>query len=96
VRFIKKLDKKEKEHLNDLLRNSQNFKIRQRAHAILLSAKKIKIDELSEIFEVDRDTVSEWLNRWEEKGLEGLKDANRPGRPAHKDKSSDLKYALID
>jgi transposase len=30
---------------------------------------------------VDRDTVSEWLNRWEVKGMSGLIDAQRSGRP---------------
>ncbi len=81
MKFVKKLDNKTKAILTDLMRSSPSFKVRKRAHAILLSAKGYKIEELSTIFEVDRDTISEWLNRWDTKGVEGLNDAPRSGRP---------------
>lgn len=81
MKFIKKLDKQSKATLKDLMKNSSSFKVRKRAHAILLSNKQFKIDELANIFDADRDTISEWLKRWEDKGAAGLKDAPRSGRP---------------
>ena len=81
MKFVAKLNGREKISLYELMRTSNSFKVRQRAHAILLSAKKIRIDLLSDIFEVDRDTVSEWLRRWNSKGILGLADAPRSGRP---------------
>ena len=84
MKFVKNLTTQEKGSLYELMRKSLNFKVRQRAHAILLSAKKHKIEQLSDIFDVDRDTVSEWLNRWEVKGVNGLMDAQRSGRPRKK------------
>lgn len=81
MKFIEKIDRNSKLHLQELIRTSPNHKVRQRAHAILLSAKRHKIDLLADIFEVDRDTISEWLKRWENSGVEGLKDAPRSGRP---------------
>jgi|JFJP01.1.fsa_nt_gi transposase len=81
MKYVTKLNGREKISLYELMRTSNSFKVRQRAHAILLSAKKIRIDLLSDIFEVDRDTVSEWLRRWSEKGIQGLADAPRSGRP---------------
>ncbi len=81
MRFIPPLNLREQNALNEVMKSSTNFKERQRAHAILLSTKKYRIEDLSDIFEVDRDTVSEWLTRWEEHGINGLKDAPRSGRP---------------
>jgi len=55
--------------------------VRQRAHAILLSAKGYCIDQLVDIFFVDRDTITRWLDRWQEDHFDGLEDAPRSGRP---------------
>ncbi len=81
MKFIKSIDSETKEKLFEMMRTSPSYKVRKRAHAILLSAKRYKIDQLANIFDVDRDTVSEWLRRWDEFGLEGLNDAARSGRP---------------
>jgi len=82
MKFVNDLDSNSKIRLFDLMRSSKSYKVRKRAHAILLSAKKYKIDQLANIFDVDRDTVSEWLRRWEELGIEGLNDSARSGRPS--------------
>jgi len=71
----------EREALTSLMEKSESHKIRKRAHAIILSSKMYKIDQLAGIFDVDRDTVSDWINRWENHGLDGLNDAPRSGRP---------------
>jgi transposase len=65
---------------------------RQRAHAILLSAKGYCLDELADIFEADRDTISGWLDDWHEQGIAGLCDAPKPGRPR---KLNDRAHSLI-
>ena len=54
--------------------------MRSRAHAILLSSEGFTIEELMEIFKVERDTISRWLNNWEQCGFEGLHDKARSGR----------------
>lgn len=81
MKFVKKLKKQEEKQLKEILKTSSDHKKRQRAHAILLSARKHKIDMIAQIFDVDRDTVSEWINRWETIGIVGLSDAPRSGRP---------------
>jgi transposase len=52
-----------------------------RAQAILLSEKGFAINQLADIFEVDRDTVSLWLDWWAEYEFDGLADDPRSGRP---------------
>jgi transposase len=52
-----------------------------RAHSILLSARGYAIEEIADIYKVHRDTVSSWLDRWEQSGFDGLPDKSRSGRP---------------
>lgn len=91
MKFVENLDANNIKSLDELLKTSKNYKVRQRAHAILLSGKKMSIATIADIFEVDRDTVSDWIKRWEQKGITGLKDSSRPGRPKKKKKTTKKK-----
>lgn len=82
MKFITTLSNDEIDSLESICKTSPIFRIRQRAHAILLSYKKFPMKSLAEIFDVDRDTVSAWLKSWELEGLEGLSDKPRSGRPS--------------
>ncbi len=81
MRFITPVDKATEKYLTDILKRGKKFRLRMRAHAILLSSKKYSIDAIADIYDVHRDTVSRWINNWEEKGIEGLEDRPKPGRP---------------
>jgi len=81
MKYVKNLEEKTKEALLEIMKTHSNHKVRIRAHAIILSAKQYKIDQLAAIFEVDRDTISDWLRKWEKNGIEGLFDSLRTGRP---------------
>jgi transposase len=52
-----------------------------RAHAILLSERRYSIDQIADIYQVDRDRVSLWLDWWEHCQFGGLDDDPRSGRP---------------
>jgi len=52
----------------------------RRIHAIELSSQGYTIEEISEIYEVDRDTVSKWIDKWETDGIEGLLDRPKQNR----------------
>jgi transposase len=47
----------------------------------LLSARRYSINQIADIFSVDRETVTAWLERWEETETDGLDDEPRAGRP---------------
>jgi transposase len=80
-KFISPLDEDLLNDLNDLVKNSQKARVRQRAQAIILSSKQLSIDEIAEICGVVRNTVSAWIDNWEQLGLDGLHDKDRPGGP---------------
>lgn len=52
-----------------------------RAHAILLSARRYSINQIADIFAVDRESVTAWLVRWEESATDRLDDDPKSGRP---------------
>jgi predicted transcriptional regulator len=74
VKFVYPLNEEQTNELKALVKNSEKHRTRQRAHAILLSSDGFSVDDIAKIFWVDRDTVSGWIDKWEQFGLEGLKD----------------------
>jgi len=80
MKHIAFLSESDREALEQTHLNGKTSRQRQRAHAVLLSASGYRLDQLADIVSVDRDTVSGWLNLWQDKGLAGLADAPKPGR----------------
>lgn len=81
MRFMDKISSTQLKKLKALRHSGGTYRERERAHAIILSHKGYSINQLADIFEVDRDSISSWFNRWEESGIEGLSDNHRSGRP---------------
>ena len=91
MRFVAPLDPQTKTQLHNLMKNHPVGQVRHRAHAILLSDQGFQIKELAEIFFVDRETITNWLNRFRDEGLEGLENKPRPGRPRSIDAADETK-----
>lgn len=81
MRYIE-LTTTEQKDLKAIADTSTDRRERNRAHALLLSAKGYYIEQLSDIFFVDRDTVARWLDRWQQSKMSSLKDGPRSGRPS--------------
>lgn len=81
MKQVKPLTKEEEKTLLDASRHAPESRFRQRAHAVYLSGKGYRVNQLADIFSVDRDTVSGWLTAWEKQGLMGLRDDAHLGRP---------------
>jgi transposase len=52
-----------------------------RLHGLLLLTGGQTCQEIADLFGEDRRTVQRWVRRFEEHGLEGMRDGERPGRP---------------
>jgi transposase len=74
MRYVRQITQDQVEYLRDVSRRSRNYRERERAKAILLSYKGYNVTVLSDIFEVSRGTITNWLDAWEARGLGGLKD----------------------
>jgi transposase len=97
-RYICPLSESNLNALQDIYRNHPDFSYRQRAQAILLSHKGYNLKQLQDIFDVDRDTLSQWFNRFELSGMEGLQNLPRSGRPTiyTQDEIQQLKILIDD
>jgi transposase len=81
TKFVQPLREAEREQLKEVMKSQAPQRTRMRAHAILLSERRYSIDQIADIYQVDRDRVSEWLDWWEEDQFAGLDDDPRSGRP---------------
>jgi transposase len=81
TKFVKPLTPEQCDQLHEVMKSAAPHRTRTRAHAILLSHRHYPIDQIADIFQVDRDRVSQWLDWWEEDLFDGLDDDPRSGRP---------------
>jgi transposase len=88
------LNEEQREELDTLYRRTRDARLRTRAQMVLLSAEKDLIaQEISEIVRESDQTVRTWLKRYMAEGIEGLRDAPRPGTP--KKVTAEYKEKLI-
>lgn len=81
MKRIQPLSEAECETLRAAWKEGPNGRVRQRVQAVYLAHRGYGRTALSALFEVSVDTISAWLDGWEEAGLRGLYDEARSGRP---------------
>lgn len=86
MRYIH-LTTQQSEQLTQLYKTSVDHRERQRAHALLLSQRNYTVPELADLFEVHRDTITDWMDRCQHWLAEAhkpllLQDQARSGRPS--------------
>ena len=75
------LTEKQLAELEELYHKTEKPRYRTRAQIVLLSAEQnFKAEEIAQIVRKSHVTVLRWLKRYMAEGVEGLKDAPRPGR----------------
>jgi transposase len=76
------LGKEPIKELHTLYRSTKDVRVRTRAQMILLAAEQgMYAPAVAKIVRESDQTVRNWLMRYEAEGIEGLKDAPRPGSP---------------
>jgi transposase len=85
TKFVSALGPAQVRSLEELAEGDPVRRIRMRAHGILLSARGSSVDEIARIYQVHRDTVSSWLDRFAQLGVDGLRDKPRSGSPSKLD-----------
>lgn len=81
TKFVTTLSEEEENKLVENHQRHENFRISNRSHAVLLSAQGFGIDVIAQICRADRDTISVWIDNWEEFKFSSLEDKERTGRP---------------
>lgn len=94
--FISDLSESQRQELRELMKTAPEH-VRKRAHAILLSSRGYSVDQIADIYEVDRDTVSSWLARWKDGGSDDLNDQSGRGRkPILNDKEQKQAIKIVE
>jgi transposase len=88
MKFVNSLSEKQIQELRLTHRNAPTHRERQRAHVLLLSAKGYTLNQLADIFDLDRDTLSVWLDVFAQGGVAALADAPKSGRPRKLDEAT--------
>lgn len=81
MKYVGELTEAESVTLEFAYKNHLSSRVRSRAHIIILSSKGYPLQEIADICEMTRQTVSAVIDRWEASGLIGLYDRPRPGKP---------------
>jgi transposase len=79
-RFVK-LTKEERIWLEQGRKTGKKATFRQRCHYILLSDQGKSVSEIADIYQVVRQSVTNWYNRFESVGISGLHTMKGTGRP---------------
>jgi transposase len=97
TKFVKPLTTEQREQLRAIMKSAAPQRTRMRAHAVLLSERRYALEQIADIYQVDRDRVSQWLEWWEAEHMAGLDDGPRSGRPPklmESERQEALKIAL--
>lgn len=71
--------------LQDEIRRNAEARYDHRLHGVLLVAQGMNCCKVAELFGDAPRTVEYWVRRFEQKGLAGLQEGERPGRPSRLD-----------
>jgi transposase len=80
---MNKLAEVDAEELQAALATAQTAKATKRLMVALVYADGVRVETLSERYDIPRATVYSWLDRFEQQSIsEAVKDESRPGRPS--------------
>lgn len=71
--------------------HAPHARTRRRAQAVLSQHRGLSLQQLAAAYAVGRDTVREWLTRFEQGGVAGLAEGERSGRPPKLDAAAKKK-----
>ncbi|MGI9276649.1 MAG: helix-turn-helix domain-containing protein [Endozoicomonas sp.] len=71
-----------KETLREAIRHGPYPYLRERAQAVLLSSRGYSMQQMARMLEVQYQTVSRWIDEWDDYGLRGLYKGHNGGRSA--------------
>jgi transposase len=80
MKYVAPLRDDEIQTLHDMHRYHPSRRARMRAHSLLLSHQGYSIPHIAHVYQVDRRSVSTWIDRWQIMGLVGLCDKPGSGR----------------
>lgn len=86
------LNSQQRAELQNGYRNGNSHAFRKRCHLVLLKTEKRTSKEVGYIVGLHQVSVNQWLNRYEQQGINGLKTKPGRGRKAILDPEKDIEH----
>ncbi len=80
-KFVRALTSSENDELRSIYKHHGSCSVRRRAQALLLSHRGFDVNTISTILDVHRNTVSRWIDQWNERQVDGILTCEGQGRP---------------
>jgi hypothetical protein len=80
VKYVTPLNETESQTLYEMHRYHPSRRARMRAHRLLLRHQAVSMPHMARIDQVDRRSVSTWIDRWQPRGFVGFYDQPGAGR----------------
>ena len=77
--------------IRSLYRTEKNAKLAQRIQGVYLASKGLTCPEIMAITASARRTIQQWVHKYNEQGIVGLKDKPRPGTPTKLPRNKEIK-----
>ena len=78
---VRRLNRRERLNLMEAAKYGDDARIVNRTRAVLLSEQGKRLSEISDLLDMAETCVATWIRRYEAKGIDGLYDRPRSGRP---------------
>ena len=88
-------EKDEIKHIEKLIKKERDPQVRDRLRGVLLLKKGYTQGKVAEIMDVTTRTVYNWKNRYNQEGVEGLRNKPIPGRKTTLDESDMEKLRML-
>ena len=96
-KFVSTLSSEEAITLQEAFTKHSKHRVRIRAHSLLLSSEGYTIKQLSSLYKININTISEWISRWDSEGISMLFEAKGRGRkPIFTEEESQKLLDLVD
>jgi transposase len=94
-KICQRINRRAKKELEQGYLHGEGSLFRKHGQATLLNNQGFSVQELMKIFDCRKNTIYDWFNNWEEKGIEGLKLQAGRGRKATFDTNNIQEVELV-
>jgi transposase len=78
--------------LQTLYRSEKDARLARRIHGVYLAAKGLSCTQIMTITGTARRTIQQWIHKYNQQGIDGLKDKPRPGQPTKLPHRDELRF----
>lgn len=80
------------EELRTFYRSEKNARLAHRIHGVYLASKGLTCPEIMAVTTTARRTIQQWVHKYNEQGIAGLKDKPRPGTPTKLPRKKEIEF----